>query len=199
MVFRVIKVIAKAWVALFYRVKVEGLENFPAEGPIVVCANHTFIKDMIFIGRFAPRKINWIAKAELFRVPVFGAFIKSLGAFPVNRGANDRESVRTVYKILRSGEPLGIFPEGHRSLDPNERLPFKRGFVSFAANTGAAVLPVAIRYEDGPFGRGKLFSKATLIFGDAVHFGRGQKHGRDELIDASRSIESWIREKITIN
>ena len=191
-----LKIIAKAWVALFYRVRVEGIENFPASGPIVVCANHTFIKDMIFIGRFAPRKIYWLAKAELFRVPLFGAFIKSLGAFPVNRGSGDRESVRTVYKVLHAGEPLGIFPEGHRILDPNEKMPFKRGFVSFAANTGAALLPVAIRYEDGPFGRGKMFSKTTLVFGKAVPFERGKKYGRGELIGVASSIELWIREKI---
>ena len=196
MIYRVIKIIAKAWVALFYRVRVDGIENFPASGPIVVCANHTYIKDMIFIGRFAPRKIYWIAKSELFRVPIYGAFIKSLGAFPIKRGANDRESVRTVYKVLRSGEPLGIFPEGHRAQDPNEKLPFKRGFVSFAANSGASLLPVAIRYEGGPLGRGKVFSKAVLTFGKTIQFERGRKYDRHELNGVATTIETWIREKI---
>ncbi|MCL2059598.1 MAG: 1-acyl-sn-glycerol-3-phosphate acyltransferase [Oscillospiraceae bacterium] len=197
MIFNCIKRIVRLYVYVFYRVRVEGIKNFPNEGAIVLCANHTFIKDLIFIGSIAPRKIHWMAKAELFRIPVFGPLIRKLGAFPVNRGARDRDSVRIVYKVLESGAPLGIFPEGTRVLDPVKRPPFKRGFVSFAANTGASVLPVALRYEGGPFGRGKMFSRTIMTIGEPVLFEKGRKYSREELDALAESIMSWINEKIT--
>ena len=196
MIFNCIKLIVRAYVAVFYNVRVEGIDNFPSKGALVLCANHTFIKDLILIGSIAPRKIHWMAKAELFKIPVFGALIKALGAFPINRGAHDRNSIRIVYKVLRSGAPLGIFPEGTRVLDPNERPPFKRGFVSFAAGTGAAILPVALRYEGGPFGRGRLFSRAIVSFGVPIEFSDNRKYDRNELNELADSIMSWIKDKI---
>ena len=196
MIFGIIQKVIRAVIAILYRVRVEGMDNFPETGALVLCANHTFVKDMFFIGGFAPRKIHWMAKAELFRIPLFGAFIGKLGAFPVNRGSHDRDSIRIVYKVLQSGAPLGIFPEGTRVLDPNNRPPFKRGFVSFAANTGASILPVAIRYESGPFGRGRLFSRAVMSFGEIIRFDKGRKYKREELDALVDTIMSWIRGKI---
>ena len=196
MIFGFIQKALRVVIAVLYRVRVEGINNFPETGALVLCANHTFIKDLFLIGSFAPRKIHWMAKSELFRIPLFGAVIKRLGAFPVNRGASDRDSVRIVYKVLRSGAPLGIFPEGTRVLDPNVRPPFKRGFVSFAANSGASILPVAIRYEGGPFGRGRLFSRAVMSFGEVVRFDQNRKYEREEIDKMVASIMSWIREKI---
>lgn len=192
MFFKFFRLIARAYVAVFFRLRVEGIGNFPEKGAVVLCVNHSLAKDLIFIGSAAPRKIFWMAKAELFKIPVFGHFIKMLGAFPVKRGAHDRDSVKQVYRILDSGAPLGIFPEGTRSLDPDNRPPFKRSFVSFAANTGAVILPVALRYEDGPFGRGRLFSRAVLTFGENVAMDRNRKYGRDELKELAASIMSWI-------
>jgi 1-acyl-sn-glycerol-3-phosphate acyltransferase len=196
MIFDLIRHALRAFVSIFYRLRVEGIDNFPEIGALVLCANHTFIKDLIFIGSMAPRKIHWMAKEELFRIPVFGSLIKKLGAFPVNRSGPDRDSIKNVYKVLRSGAPLGIFPEGTRVLDPNHRPPFKRGFVTFAASTGAAILPVALRYEGGPFGRGRIFSRSVLFFGDLIQFEKGRKYEREELDKLAESIMSWINNKI---
>lgn len=196
MFYNFIKHIAIIWIALFYRVRVEGRENFPAVGPVVVCANHTYAKDLIFIGRFASRKIYWIAKSELFRIPIFGRFIKSLGAFPINRGERDRESVKTVYRVLKAGLPLGIFPEGHRYMDLDKRPRFSRGFVTIALNSSADILPVAIRYEGGPFGRGKLFSRTVLYFGQLVKLDRGRGYSRAELDEVAETVTSWVHKKI---
>jgi 1-acyl-sn-glycerol-3-phosphate acyltransferase len=196
MIFNCIRILIRTYISIFYRVRVEGVNNFPDSGAFVLCANHTFIKDLLFIGSFSPRKINWMAKIELFKIPVFGSLIKKLGAFPVNRGANDRDSVRNVYKVLESGAPLGIFPEGTRELDPNNRPPFKRGFVSFAAHAGVSILPVALRYENGPFGRGRLFSRAVVSFGEIIPFEKGRKYDRGEIEELATSIMSWINEKI---
>ena len=196
MLYNIIRFIARVFVAIFYRVRVEGLKNVPEKGAFVLCANHTYYKDLILIGSFTPRKVYWMAKSELFRFPIFNVLIKNLGAFPVKRGAHDRESVKIVYKVLYSGEPLGIFPEGTRVADPENRPTFKRAYVTFAANTGAAILPAALRYEGGPFGRGRLFSRAFLTFGEVVYLEQGRKYERSELEELSASIMSWIHKKI---
>jgi len=192
MIFRFLQRLLRIFIAIFYRVRVFGLNNFPKEGALILCANHTFVKDLIFIGSAAPRKIFWMAKAELFKIPLFGPLIKALGAFPVNRGARDRDSVKVVYNVLRSGAPLGIFPEGTRVKDAKERPPFRRGFVSFAANTGAAILPVSLNYKGGPFGRGRLFSHTDLSFGEPITLETGRKYAREELDGISASIMNWI-------
>jgi len=181
---------------VLFRVRVEGLENFPRAGAVVLCANHTYYKDLIVVGSISPRKIRWMAKAELFRFPVFGALIKKLGAFPINRGAHDRDSIKTVYGLLNAGETLGIFPEGTRIADPVHRPPFKRGFVTFAANTGASLLPVAVKYEGGPFGRGRLFCKITLSYGKPVRMNRDKQYARGELDGIAASANAWINARL---
>ena len=196
MIFNCIRNIVRFFMIAFYRIHVEGFANFPASGAIVICANHTFVKDLFVIGCASPRKIYWMAKAELFQIPLFGSLIRRLGAFPVNRGSGDRDSIRTVYGILNAGEPLGIFPEGTRILDPYNRPPYKRGFVSFAVNSGASILPVALRYEDGPFGRGKMFSRVVISYGKAVEVDRDHKYSRSEIDDITVSVSAWINENI---
>ena len=196
MIFNILQHIVRAFVRVLYRVRVEGRGNFPAAGGVVLCANHTFMKDLIIIGSIAPRKIHWMAKAELFRNPFLNWLFTRLGAFPVDRGAHDRDSIKTVYNVLRSGKTLGIFPEGTRILDPNDRPPFKRGFVSFAANSGATILPVAMRYDGGPFGRGRLFSRSVLYFGEAITLDKGRKYNRGELDEVAASVTSWIHSRL---
>ena len=196
MIYRCLQVFARFLVRTFYRVRVEGLDNFTDSGPLIICANHTFIKDMILIAGFAPRKMYWMAKDELFKIPLFGAFISKLGAFPVKRGSHDRDSIKKVYELLNAGMPIGIFPEGTRVLEPVNRPPFKRGYVSFAVNSGASILPVAIRYENGPFGRGKLFSKVVMYLGRLVTLDGNYKYSRDELDEISANIMKWTHEKI---
>jgi len=199
MIFNFLRLMVRAVIKLLYRIRVEGRGNFPKKGAIVLCANHTYYKDLLIIGSISPRKIHWMAKSELFRNPLFGALIKSLGAFSVNRGGNDRDSVKTVYNVLNSGAALGIFPEGTRVNDPDNRPPYKRSFVTFAAKTGAAILPVAVSYGGGPFGRGRLFSRAVLSFGEAVRLEQGHKYSRDELDGHAASIMSWIYGRIATN
>jgi len=196
MIYGFIRRIVKAIITVLYRVRIEGLGNFPTTGAVVLCANHTFYKDLLIIGSISPRKIHWMAKSELFKNPLFGALIRKLGAFPVHRGSNDKGSVKTVYNVLGGGAVLGIFPEGTRAGDPNVRPPIKRSFVTFAANTGAAILPVAVSYAGGPFGRGRLFSRTAISFGEAVSLGQGRKYSREELDGHAATIMAWVYSRI---
>lgn len=180
------------FLALFYRVSAEGRENVPDSGAAIICANHVCFKDLLLIGACVRRKVRWIAKAELFRNPLFGALITALGAFPVERGASDRSAVETVYGVLRGGGVIGIFPEGGRVRDPARRPRAKRGFVSFALNARAPLIPVSIKYVGGPFGPARLFSRIHVSFGEKVVLDYGKKYERAELMAIGDEIMDGI-------
>ena len=191
-VFRVFRVIAILWSSLFYRFRAVGAERVPESGPVLLCSNHVCRKDMIFISCRLKRRVRWIAKSELFKNPVFAAFITFLGAFPVRRGASDRGAVKTVYAVLGAGEALGLFPEGHRIRDPKDRPAAKRGFVSFALNAGAPIVPVSIRYGNGPFGFCRLFSPVALEYGEPVVLEAGRQYSRQDLAEIGKSVMDEI-------
>ncbi|KKM08813.1 hypothetical protein SY88_22160 [Clostridiales bacterium PH28_bin88] len=123
--------------------QVVGRENQPLEGPVVVICNHVSNWDPIALGVSLDRQVCYMAKQELFRVPVLGTLIKWLGAFPVKRGGGDRGALRAAQETLNQGKMIGMFPEGTRSKN-GELLPFKPGAAVLAVRTGAPILPVAL-------------------------------------------------------
>ena len=103
---------------LLFRLRFEGTENIPREGPVVICSNHRSVLDPFFLALPVPREIRFMAKSELFEE--HGQFVRWLlyafGAFPVRRDKGDAESVRTAVHILREGGAVGIFPLGRKFL-----------------------------------------------------------------------------------
>jgi 1-acyl-sn-glycerol-3-phosphate acyltransferase len=194
--FGFLRLLLAAFLAVFYRVSAEGRENVPEAGAAIICANHVCFKDLVLIGACVRRKVRWIAKAELFRNPVIGALLAGLGAFPVERGASDRGAVETVYRVLEGGGLLGIFPEGWRVRDPSRRPRAKRGFVSFALNARAPLIPVSIKYSGSPFGRARLFSRIHVVFGEQVVLDYGKKYERAELRAIGDGIMDGIYSRI---
>ena len=131
---------------------VQGLENFPAEGPVILAINHQSAWDPVVVAAAVPRHINFMGKEELFSVPVFGWIIRKFGAFPVKRGQGDMSAIRQSLAILKEGRVLGVFPEGERSKTGaiQKGLP---GMVLLMERGKAAVVPVKI------FGTRKLMTK----------------------------------------
>lgn len=144
-----------------FRVKVEGLENFPKEGGVFLCSNHISNFDPPIVGITAPRQVLFMAKAELFKVPVLNVLLKNFGTFPVNRGGSDREALRTGLKILKEGNVLGFFPEGTRSKN-GELGKGQSGAGFFALRSNAAVVPCAI------VGKYKPFRTLRVIYGQPI-------------------------------
>ena len=123
--------------------RVSGVENLPAIGPVVLAANHQTNFD-VFPMQFAlPRPIFFMAKAELHRNPLMDAALRQLGAFPVERGARDEWALRHAQKVLEHGQVLGIFPEGTRSKGHGLR-PAKTGAARLAIAVGCPIVPMAI-------------------------------------------------------
>ena len=106
------KGIVKGVLTPLYRIQTIGVDRFPKEGAVLLCANHISNLDPPVVGITAPRPIRFMAKEELFRVPVVKTLVKNLHAFPVKRGMNDRQALRIGLEVLKQGEVLGIFPEG---------------------------------------------------------------------------------------
>jgi 1-acyl-sn-glycerol-3-phosphate acyltransferase len=137
----------RSWLFFLTRVKVEGLENVPREGPLLVIANHASNVDgMLLMAYVVPkigRPMRWLGKEEALRWPIFGWVMKANGVFAVRRGAGDLEAFKTAKKVLDDGNVLAIFPEGSRSHDGalNEA---KEGATVLAVRSGAPILPIAL-------------------------------------------------------
>ena len=144
MVFKLVRLILNFVFFVCLGLKVEGRENIPGKGAIIVAPNHKSYWDPPVIGTAVNNRIiHYMAKEELFKNPIFGWVIRQFGTFPVKRGTVDRQAVRQAVRELKSGNPLGIFPEGTRI--KREGLGrFHSGMASLALMTGTPVVPVAV-------------------------------------------------------
>jgi len=100
---------------VFYRVRVEGRENIPQTGGVIIAPNHISFFDPPLAGSMMKRPLKFMAKQELFDKPVLGFIIKRTNAFPVRRGVMDIHAMRSAFQILKDGHALLVFPEGRRS------------------------------------------------------------------------------------
>jgi 1-acyl-sn-glycerol-3-phosphate acyltransferase len=129
---------------LYFRLSRVGREHIPAEGPVILASNHRSFLDPFVIAIMARRPIYFVAKKELFLFhPVVSWYLSALGAFPIDRGASDRDAMATAKAILERGEVVLMFPEGTR-VRPGALGRPKRGVGRLALETGAPVVPVAV-------------------------------------------------------
>ncbi|MDE0428488.1 MAG: lysophospholipid acyltransferase family protein [Caldilineaceae bacterium] len=161
---------------LFCSLQVEGVENVPPEGGVVLACNHPGGLDSFILGFTCPRQVYYMAKRELFNVhPVMTYLLYRIGAFPINRGASDTAAIEFSIKLVREGRVLGMFPEGTR----NRGKPLRRGksgAVRIAIEADAPVVPVTVlgiphlhRHWYNPFRRTRI----AVRFGQPFHFSSG--------------------------
>ena len=136
---RVMSLLAKI---LFHPI-VEGAENIPLEGPVLIAPIHRSNVDFAFTLFISPRKVFFMAKESLFHNAHFASLLGQLGAFPVQRGSADRSSMASAEDVLRQGRALVLFPEGTRQ-EGLEVKTLHDGAMFIAARTGAMVVPVGI-------------------------------------------------------
>lgn len=151
------------WFKVVYRVKIDGLENIPKEGPLIFCGNHKSYIDPPLIVCTAKRDMKFLAKEELYK----NKFLAFLGwvfeAIPVKRDEKDVSAIKTSLKDLKEGKCITLFPEGTRNgLEKGQKV--KDGVAFFAVRSGAKVVPCGIK--GGKKGQGRL----TITYGKPLDF-----------------------------
>lgn len=159
-----------------------GAENVPTEGGVILAANHLSNWDPPFLAAFIQRPVSYMAKQELFEIPIFGTVIRWLFAFPVRRGAADRSAVKAALQELKAGRCVGIFPEGTRSKDGQVHH-FGAGVALLAAMSGMPVVPAAISGT-------REMKNLKIAYGTPLRF--EGKSSREALDEFSKKIREEI-------
>ncbi len=163
LVYKILVSILRPIIFFLYRLKITGRENIPS-GAVVICGNHTSNLDPVLMclafGKVKPPR--FMAKQELFSVPVIAPILKGINAIPVNRGATEISTLRNAISALKAGEKVMIFPEGHRVTENESSEGAKTGAAMIACRAKASMLPVYIT------ARKRIFKRTNVIIGKPV-------------------------------
>jgi len=161
---RIVTAILRGIFWLFSDLRVRGLENLPAQGPVILVANHLTNFDVFPIQFVLPRLIFYMAKAELHENKLMDAILRRLGSFPVYRGEHDDWAIHHALQVLEQGQMLGMFPEGKRSKGKGLRAA-KSGVARLAITANCPVIPLAVNGTQRLF---KRFPRRNLV---TIHIG----------------------------
>lgn len=166
-----IKAVLGPVVRLVFNLRFHGAENEPSqeEGPYVLVCNHISNTDPIFLcAGLKHQQPNYMAKKELFKVPLLSSLVRALGAFPVDRGGADVSAIKKTISYLKSGKCIGIFPQGHREQGKTPmEANLKTGAAMITVKAQATVLPCCIKTKDNKF---RLFKRIDVYYGKPITF-----------------------------
>ncbi len=168
----------KIFTWIFCPCKFIGRENIPTKGAFLVASNHVSNLDPFIIGLGFYRRLNYLAKEELFRSKLQKFFFRQVGAFPIKRGVSDLGAIKEVFRRLKSKEPILLFPEGTRTLDPGKRK-IQAGIGLIAAKSNLPVVPVYIDGSEKVLPPGARWPKRhsiTVRFGKPLFFTKDKKN-----------------------
>lgn len=160
--YRVVRALVVGICRLLFRETFEGRENVPTDRPFVLAPVHRSFLDFALVAGVTKRRMRYMGKAELWKHPLGGRFLEALGAFPVHRGAADREALNTSIAVVDAGEPLVLFPEGTRQKGPVVE-PLFEGAAYVAARTGVPIVPVGIGGSERALQKGKKLPRPVKV------------------------------------
>ena len=193
--------VGRALFRLFFRVfcrwQVVGAENCPGSGPVILAPNHISYLDPPAAGCAVPQPVWFMAKHELFKIPLLGPILPRVHAFPVRRGAPDRAALRHAEALLREGKTVVLFPEGARRFDGRLGDP-EPGVAFIALRTRAPVVPVVLVGTDRALPRHSVLPRPARV---EVRLGRPiglsdlyhRRVDRSALDEAGRRIMAGLR------
>lgn len=183
MFYRFGRALIKLLNLILYNIHVEGEEDIPETGGVVLCPNHISNYDPLAVATHMKRQVHFMAKAELYKNFIVRKVLLAVGTIPVDRGKVSLETLKESLRVLKNGEILGIFPEGTRVKNGERRKPME-GFVVFALKTKSPILPVHIE------GEYKFRGKINIKFGKPIELNEyyGKKVKPEEMSKISEKI-----------
>lgn len=174
---------------LFFPLQVSGRENVPREGAFLLACNHVSYLDPMIMGIATGRRINYMAKEELFRKPVLNYILRSLWAFPVKRNTADKGALKESLARLKNGMPLLLFPEGTRhGAQGEKKIESGVGFLALKANV--PVVPVYIEGSQDVLPPGAKFLRRRVV---KVRYGIPRQYPSDaEYPEVARQVMDSI-------
>jgi 1-acyl-sn-glycerol-3-phosphate acyltransferase len=175
--------------------RIEGAHHIPRQGAAIIVSNHLSMIDPFVVGYAANRLVSFMAKQELFRVPIVRRWISGLGAFPVDRSRQDPAALRTALTLLKKGELLGMFPEGTRSTT-GEMLELRAGAARLAARSRTPIIPVSVSNTNRALPPGKLLRPARIAIRVGAPFELAELYDRNDKGEAMERALTTIKERI---
>lgn len=161
LVYSLLRIIATP----LFRIRVHGIEKIPENEKYIVCANHKSLLDPVFIALALDRQVHFIAKKELFEVPILKNILKFLKAIPAQRDGKDLSVLRDSIKLIKSGKILGIFPEGTRVKEiKRENIKDGAGYIALKSKTDILTIEIISSYK--PFFKTDLYIKNLVKIED---------------------------------
>ena len=181
----------QAFFNLLMRIRVNGRENIPAAGKLIVVANHMTYAEPQLVGFLIKRKMRFAAKEGFFRYQPVKLIMESFGCFPVHQGVADRKTIRLMEQYVNDGFALVIFPEGRRSLNA-ELIQALNGTALIAQHTGALILPVGITGTEKLKGWNWVFKRPEITVNFGTPFQLPSNDDKLSREDATKLIMSRI-------
>ncbi|HET8673362.1 MAG TPA: lysophospholipid acyltransferase family protein [Thermoleophilaceae bacterium] len=192
-VYELVRMIVVPYIAIVYRGRCIDSQKVPNEGPVLLAPNHFSFLDHFFVAGYLRRKVQFMAKSQLFARPLQFIYTHG-GVFPVLRGRRDEDAFQTAHAILARGDMVLMYLEGGRSRsgDLGQARP---GVGRLALESGVPVVPVAIHGSQGARNWKRLqFPKVTVHFGDPIRFERVEHPSREQAQAAAEVVFEQVRE-----
>ncbi len=186
-----------AWVILGGRLRIDGMDDLPRSGAVLVIGNHVGTVEPALTGVFIPRRdVYYLAKSELFRNRLLGWLFRKNHAFPVVRNTADRAALRSALAVLAGGHMLLVYPEGTRSWDGHVIGDVQAGAGFLARHSGAVIVPVASWDSERVIPRGSWMPRPAdvqLRIGEPFHL---PAHGKEGRPLSSREAAAIMMERV---
>lgn len=174
--YKFLLAIVSVLIKIIYRVRVNGIENLKDDEPVIISANHIHIFDPVILATLTKKQIFFLSKKEIFEKKLLAKFFTKLGVIPIDRENTDLKAIKSCFRVIRSGNILGIFPEGTRvkTIDIKN---MKKGVALIALKNKVNIIPIHIE------GTYKIFSKITVDIYPMIEISNFENMEDSEAID----------------
>ena len=165
--YKIVHSVVSGRIKVLFRVRVSGIENDPGDGGILLCSNHVTLLDPVCISAVLKKaEPFYMAKKELFKIPLLNSLIRAFGAYPVSRGTGDIGAIHKTIDLLGEGHCVGIFPQGTRCKGVAlEETKFKNGAALVLSKINVPVLPVRIKVKNNAW---RIFRRIDVVIGKNI-------------------------------